>query len=404
MPILPDTGGDAPLAGLTVLDLTRVLSGPYCTMLLGDMGARVIKIEQPGRGDDTRAWGPPFVGDESAYFLSVNRNKESVTIDFKSQDGRALVERLAAQADVLIENFRPGTLARLGLDYVTLGARHPALIYASISGFGQNGPRRDEPGYDAVIQAEAGLMSITGPGDGPAYRLGVAVADLVTGMFAMQGILLALIARARTGRGQHVDVAMLDAAAALLTYQASIYFTTGEPQRRMGNRHPSIAPYDTFEAADGEFVLAVGHDTQFTALCERAGVSELARDARFLTNAGRVRHYDALRPALAAVFRSRTRGDWIATLTRAGVPAGSVRDVGEVLRDPQLLHRAMIETVGHLTAGPVQQLGLPVKLSDTPGAISRPPPTLGQHTTNVLAGDLNLDDAQIARLRAIGAV
>jgi crotonobetainyl-CoA:carnitine CoA-transferase CaiB-like acyl-CoA transferase len=402
--ILPEAGRDAPLTGITVLDLTRVLSGPYCTMLLGDMGARVIKVEQPGRGDDTRAWGPPFVGDESAYFLSVNRNKESVTIDFKASGGRALVERLAAGADILIENFRPGTLARVGLDYATLGARHPRLIYASISGFGQSGPRRDEPGYDAVVQAEAGLMSITGPGDGPAYRLGVAVADLVTGMFAMHGILLALIARGRTGRGQQVDVAMLDATAALLTYQASIYFTTGEPQRRMGNRHPSIAPYDTFDAADGEFVLAVGHDAQFARLCEITGLDALARDPRFTTNAGRVRHYAELLPPLAAAFRGRTRADWIATLTRAGVPAGSVRNVGEVLRDPQLLHRAMIEAVDHATAGTINQLGLPVKLSGTPGAITRPPPTLGQHTEDVLAADLGLAAPEIARLRAAGIV
>jgi crotonobetainyl-CoA:carnitine CoA-transferase CaiB-like acyl-CoA transferase len=397
-PILPEAGADAPLTGITVLDLTRVLSGPYCTMLLGDMGARVIKVEHPGRGDDTRAWGPPFVGDESAYFLSVNRNKESVTIDFKTQDGRALLERLAARADILVENFRPGTLARIGLDQGTLRARHPGLIYASISGFGQSGPRRDEPGYDAVIQAEAGLMSITGPADGPAYRLGVAVADLVTGMFAMQGILLALIARGRTGRGQFVDVALLDAAAALLTYHASIYFTTGEPHGRMGNRHPSIAPYDTFAAADGEFVLAVGHDAQFARLCEIAHLAPLARDPRFETNAARVRHYDALRPALANAFGARSRADWIGMLTRAGVPAGSVRDVGEVLRDPQLLHRAMIETIAHPTAGPIHQLGLPVKLSETPGAIRQPPPTLGQHTAGVLAQDLGLDAAEIARL------
>jgi formyl-CoA transferase len=402
--ILPEAGRDAPLTGITVLDLTRVLSGPYCTMLLGDMGARVIKVEQPGRGDDTRAWGPPFVGRESAYFLSVNRNKESVTIDFKAPDGRALVEQLAAGADILIENFRPGALARVGLDYTTLAARHPGLVYASISGFGQSGPRRDEPGYDAVVQAEAGLMSITGPGDGPAYRLGVAVADLVTGMFAMQGILLALIARGRTGRGQHVDVAMLDSAAALLTYQASIYFTTGEPQGRMGNRHPSIAPYDTFAAADGEFVLAVGHDAQFARLCEVTGLEALACDPRFTTNAGRVRHYPELLPPLAAAFRARTREDWIGTLTRAGVPAGSVRDVGEVLRDPQLLHRAMIETVDHATAGTIRQLGVPVKLSGTPGAIRRPPPTLGQHTDEVLAADLGLGGPEIARLRAAGVV
>jgi crotonobetainyl-CoA:carnitine CoA-transferase CaiB-like acyl-CoA transferase len=344
------------------------------------------------------------VAGESAYFLSVNRNKESVAIDFKSADGRALVERLAASADVLVENFRPGTLARVGLDYATLGARHPRLIYASISGFGQSGPRRDEPGYDAVVQAEAGLMSVTGPADGPACRLGVAVADLVTGMFTLQGILLALIARGRTGRGQRVDVAMLDATAALLTYQASIYFTTGEPQRRMGNRHPSIAPYDTFEASDGEFVLAVGHDAQFATLCALAGAGDLAADQRFATNAGRVQHYDELRPRLARLLRQRTRAQWIAVLTRAGVPAGAVRDVGEVLRDPQLLHRAMVEAVEHQSAGTVLQLGLPVKLSDTPGAIRRPPPTLGQHTRDVLHADLGLEDPQIDRLRAAGIV
>jgi crotonobetainyl-CoA:carnitine CoA-transferase CaiB-like acyl-CoA transferase len=402
--ILPDEAGNAPLAGITVLDLTRVLSGPYCTMLLGDMGARVIKIEQPGRGDDTRAWGPPFVAGESAYFLSVNRNKESVAIDFKTAAGRELLTTLASRADIVVENFRPGTLARVGLDYGTLGPKHPGLVYVSISGFGQTGPRSAEPGYDSVIQAEGGLMSVTGPAGGSAYRLGVAVADLVTGMFAMQGILLALLVRVRTGRGQHVDVAMLDATAALLTYQASIYFTTGEAQRRMGNRHPSIAPYDTFEAADGEFVIAVGHDAQFVRLCELSGLESLAADARFMTNAGRVQHYDALRSALANALRQRTRHEWITALTRAGVPAGSVRDVGEVLRDPQLLHRAMVETVDHAIAGTIAQLGIPVKMSGSPGSIRRPPPTLGQHTGEVLSKDLGLDPRAIEALAASGAV
>src|SRR4051794_17944915 len=235
----------APLDGITVLDLTRVLSGPYCTMLLADMGARVIKIEQPGKGDDTRAWGPPFLNGESAYFLSINRNKESVTLDFKKPAGRSVLDKLIAKADVIVENFRPGTLDKLGLDYASLAAAHPKLIVCSISGFGQSGPRRPEAGYDAVIQAEGGLMSITGSPDGPPYRLGVAIGDIVTGMFAAQGVLLAIIARAETGRGQLVDVAMLDAVSALLTYQAGIYFATGTAPQRIGNRHPTIVPYET---------------------------------------------------------------------------------------------------------------------------------------------------------------
>src|SRR5215510_8605329 len=236
----------APLDGITVLDLTRVLSGPYCTMLLADMGARVIKIEQPGKGDDTRAWGPPFLEGESAYFLSINRNKESVTLDFKHPEGRAIVEMLLARADVLVENFRPGTLARMGLDYQSLASRFPRLIYCSISGFGQTGPRRAEAGYDAVVQAEGGLMSITGAADGPPFRLGVAISDIVSGMFAAYGISLALYARERTGRGQQVDIAMLDAVTALLTYQAGSYFASGNVPARLGNRHPSIVPYETF--------------------------------------------------------------------------------------------------------------------------------------------------------------
>jgi len=389
---------DGPLAGVTVLDLTRVLSGPYCTMLLGDMGARVLKIEQPGRGDDTRAWGPPFLNGESAYYLSINRNKESVTVDFKKPEGLRVVRELLARADVLVENFRPGTLAKLGLDYESLAAGYPRVIYCSISGFGQNGPRRTEPGYDAIIQAEGGLMSITGPEGGTPYRMGVAVADLVTGMFAAQGILLAMLARHRTGRGQFVDVAMLDSVAALLTYQASIYFATGEPQLRMGNRHPSIAPYDTFTASDGDFVLAVGNDTQFRAFCTVIDRFALADDERFRTNAARVEHVAALRETIDPILRSRSRREWIEAMTAAGVPAGAVRDVGEVLRDPQLLERAMIETLPHPAAGLVRQLGLPVKLSDTPGGIRRPPPLLGQHTRAVLQDMLGYDESHIQHL------
>ncbi len=281
----------APLDGITVLDLTRVLSGPYCTMLLADMGARVIKVEQPGRGDDTRGWGPPFLEGESAYFLSINRNKESVTIDFKHPEGRRLLDALIAKADVLVENFRPGTLAKLGLDYDSLAREHPRLVYCSISGFGHTGPRGAEAGYDAVIQAEGGLMSITGAADGPPFRLGVAIADIVSGMFAAQGISLALFARERHGHGQQVDIGMLDSVAALLTYQAAIYFATGSAPARMGNRHPTIVPYETFAAADGDFVLAVGNDDQWRRFCGAAELEPLAGDERFATNRGRVTGY-----------------------------------------------------------------------------------------------------------------
>jgi len=388
-----------PLDGITVLDLTRVLSGPYCTMLLGDMGARVIKIEQPGRGDDTRAWGPPFVHGESTYFLSINRNKESVTLDYKQPEGREILEQLVQRADVLVENFRPGALERAGFGYETLGTRYPRLVYASISGFGQSGPRRDEPGYDAVIQAEGGLMSITGAADGPAYRLGVAVADFISGLFAAQGILAALFARERRGTGQRVDVAMLDAVVALLTYQAGSWFATGEIPRRLGNRHPSIAPYDTFDASDGEFVLAVGNDSQFRACCAVLGNEALADDPRFSTNAARVAHYDVLRALLNDRFRTATRQQWIARLTAASVPAGAVRTVDEVLGDPQVVAREMITALDHPLLGSLKQLGLPVKLSGTPGALRRAPPRLGEHTDSVLTHDLGYDTDRISALR-----
>ena len=390
---------DGPLTGITVLDLTRVLSGPYCTMLLADMGARVIKVEQPGKGDDTRAWGPPFIAGESAYFLSINRNKESVTLDFKQPEGRALLDRLVAKADVLVENFRPGAMRRLGLDYETVAARHARLVYASISGFGQNGPKRDRPGYDAVVQAEGGLMSVTGAADGPPYRLGVAIADLVAGLLAAQGITLALLARHRTGRGQQVDIAMLDGVAALLSYQAGIFFATGDAPPRMGNRHPTIVPYETFEAADGEFVLAVGNDEQFRRFCEVAELMPVAADERFATNPGRVRNYAALRAELAAALRRKPRAEWIDTLTAAGVPCGSVRDLREVLTDPHLEARRMVEAVEHASAGTLKVLGVPIKLSDTPGRVHSAPPTLGQHTRRVLQEDLDIDDAAIDELR-----
>ncbi len=400
----PGRRAEGPLDGITILDLTRVLSGPYCTMMLADLGARVIKIEQPGRGDDTRAWGPPFVGSESAYFLSINRNKESVTINLKAEQGRELVMRLLERADILVENFRPGAMARLGLDYERLSARWPRLVYCSISGFGQAGPRRDEPGYDAVVQAEGGLMSITGPGDGAPYRLGVAVADIVTGMFAAQGITSALLARERTGRGQFVDIAMLDSTVALLTYQASSYFATDVSPVRMGNRHPSIVPYENFAASDGDFVLSVGNDAIWQSFCRVTGLDALAHDSRFATNAARVEHYDELKPILDATLRTRARHEWIAALLAAGVPCGAVRNAGEVLSDPQLEHRGMIATVEHATEGSIKVLGSPLKLSATPTSVRDAPPALGQHTESVLGGDLGLSQQEIQSLRAAGVI
>jgi len=370
---------------------------PYTTLF---RSARVIKLEQPGRGDDTRAWGPPFLHGESAYFLSINRNKESLTLDLKQPSAGPIIERLLAVADVVVENFRPGTMERLGLSYETLATRYPRLIYCSISGFGQTGPRREEPGYDAVIQGEAGLMSITGEANGPPYRLGVAIADIVTGMFAAQGISLALLARVRTGRGQRVDIGMLDATASLLTYQAGIFFATGATPGRLGNRHPTIVPYETFLASDGDFVVAVGNDEQFRRFCRVIGLEELPTDERFSTNRGRVSHYNELRPLLGERLRGRSREHWVRDLKAAGVPCGAVRDIAEVLADPQLDARNMVETIDHVSAGAIRLLGVPIKLSETPGAVRLPPPALGQHTDRILREDCGLTPAKIDSLRA----
>ena len=391
------------LDGLTVLDLTRVLSGPYCTMMLADMGARVIKVEQPGKGDDTRAWGPPFLDGESAYFMSVNRNKESVTLNLKHADGRRVLDALIGRADVLVENFRPGTLDRMGLGYADLARRRPELVYCSISGFGQTGPRRREPGYDAVMQGEGGLMSITGAPDGPGYRLGVAIADIASGMFSAWGVAVALLARQRTGRGQLVDVGMLDSVAALLTYQAGIYFATGRPPGRLGNLHPTITPYETLEAADGDLVVAAGNDQLWRTFCGVLGLESLADDPRFRTNKDRVGARETLRPLLVERLRTRPAAEWLSELKAAGVPCGGVRDFEQVLTDPQIVERAMVIALDHPAAGAIRQLGVPVKLGGTPGAVRTPPPVLGEHTGKVLA-ELGYPDAEVARLRSAGAI
>ena len=401
----------SPLAGLTVLDLSRVLSGPYCTMQLADMGARVIKIEHPVKGDDTRAWGPPWAGTrdraaprESSYFLSINRNKESVALDFKTPEGRALLDRLIAGADILVENFRPGALAKLGLDYASLAAGHPRLIYASISGFGHTGPRSSETGYDAIVQAEGGLMSITGGPDAPPVRLGVAISDIAAGMFAMQGVLLAVIARGTTGRGQHIDLSMFDSTIALLTYQAQRTLITGVAPTRSGNRHASIAPYDTFATSDGTLVLAIGNDDQWQRFCDAARLKPAAHDKRFATNAGRVRHYGELQPIVADALVREPLDTWLRRLREAAVPVGAVRDIDAVLNDPQTAARNMVAYVDHASIGDLPVLGLPVKLSDTPGEVRAAPPVLGQHTRWVLTADLGLTDAEVTTLAERGVV
>ena len=367
-------------------------------MVLADLGARVIKVEQPGKGEDTRHWGPPFLGKESAYFLSINRNKESVTVDFKPAEGRAVLERLIAKADVFVENFRPGTIERAGFGWEAVHKRHPRLVYASISGYGQTGPRSDEAGYDAVMQAEGGLMSVTGDPDRPGYRLGVAITDMVAGLYCAQGITAALLARERSGQGQRVDIGMLDTTAALLTYQAANWFATARIPPRQGNRHATIAPYETFTTSDGEIVIAVGNDATWQKFCPAIDLPELAADPRFTTNKDRMEHYDSMRPPIDRAFRTKTNAAWVKILNDAGVANGEVRDIGQMLNDPQLAAREMVQTLMHPTVGATRVIGAPIKFSENAATVRTPPPVLGQHTDAVL-GELGYDVPSIASLR-----
>jgi crotonobetainyl-CoA:carnitine CoA-transferase CaiB-like acyl-CoA transferase len=400
----PADGPESPaLLGLRVLDLSRVLSGPFATMVLADLGATVVKIEDPVRGDDTRHWAPPHQGPEASYFLSVNRSKRSVAIDLKHPEGRDLAMRLAEMADVLVENFRPGVAARLGLGYEDVSAQNPGIVYASISGYGQTGPMAGRPGYDAIAQALSGMMSITGEPDGRPVRPGVATADIGAGMWAVIGILAALHVRRSSGRGQWVDVSLLDGQVSWLTYVASGYRATGETPPRYGSAHPTIVPYQAFKTRRGDLMVAVGNDAMWRRFAEAVGLGHLADDPRFSTNPERVRNRDELLAAVGEALLSDDAASWERTLTDAGVPAARVHTVEEALRHPQVVARGLEVTTPHPTAGVVRTLATPVRMSRTGRAPAAAPPTLGQHTDEVLKG-LGLDDEGITRLRREGVV
>jgi crotonobetainyl-CoA:carnitine CoA-transferase CaiB-like acyl-CoA transferase len=395
--------GDRPLAGVRVLDLTRVLAGPFCSMILGDMGAEVIKVEEPGKGDDTRSW-PPFLGGEATYFLSVNRNKQSLTLNLKASEGRAILQKLARKSDVVLENFRTGTMERLGLGYKTLAKLNPRLVYCAISGFGESGPEAARAGYDLVVQAESGIMDLTGFEDGPPVKVGTSIADLVAGMSAAHGVTLALLARHRTKRGQKVEISMQDAMAALLTYQAGIYFGTGSKPGRRGNKHPSIVPYEVFRAADAYLTLGVANNSLWERCCAALEHPELMKDPRYATEAARVQNRDVLVPRLNEILGTRPADDWLKRLEEVGVPAGRIRTVAEVCESAHLKARGMIVTLPHPKAGALRVLGVPVRLHATPGKAAVAPPLLGQHTERVLGKVLGVKRTEVARLRKAGVV
>jgi crotonobetainyl-CoA:carnitine CoA-transferase CaiB-like acyl-CoA transferase len=413
-----------PLRGVRVLDLSRVLAGPWCTQTLADLGADVIKVERPpgpgsSGGDDTRGWGPPFLKDsdgndtaEAAYYLGANRNKRSMTVDIARPEGQALIRRIALQSDVFVENYKVGDMARYNLDAASLLALNPRLVYCSITGFGQTGPYRERAGYDYAVQGMGGLMSVTGPsraeiaddasGGGP-QKVGVAVADLFTGMYASTAILAALRHRDLSGEGQAIDMALLDTQVAMLANLGANYLTSGAVPQRMGNAHQNIVPYQVFEVADGHMIVAVGNDSQFAKFCEVAGQRELVRDPRFSRNADRVRHRAVLVPLLAAFMKTRTRTDWLGALEAAKVPCGPINDLADVFADPQVLAREMTVEMPHPLSGSVRLVASPMKLSATPVQYRRPPPLLGEHTAQILA-EFGLSDAEIDALRGAQAI
>ena len=409
---MPQAGEKFALAGLKILDMTRVLAGPSATQMLGDLGADVVKVERPGAGDDTRRWGPPFLKNsdgedttESAYYLSANRNKRSLTLDYTKPEGRRVALQLAGKADVLIENYKPGTLARYGLDYDQLRSKCPGLVYCSITGFGLTGPYSDRPGYDFLIQAMGGIMSVTGEPDGAPMKVGVAIADLMAGMYATIAILAALRHRDRTGDGQQVDLSLLDSQVAWLSNAGQYFLTSGERTPRHGNAHPTIVPYQAFAASDGHFILAVGNDGQFARFCDVAGRPDLAADERFATNPARVRNRSELIAILEPVIAARRCADWLSDLEANTVPCGPINTLDQVFADPHVLARDMKIAMDHpLATDPIDLIGSPFKLSETPAVHRHPPPTLGQHTDVVLRDWLDLSLEEVAALRDAGAV
>jgi formyl-CoA transferase len=392
-----------PLDGIRVIDLSRVLAGPYASLLLADMGAEVIKIEEPGRGDDTRAW-PPFQGGEATYFMSVNRGKKSLTLDLKHAEGKVVLRRLLEGADVLLENFRPGTLERLGFGYAAARAVNPRLVYCSISGFGESGPEAGRPGYDLIVQGESGIMDLTGFPDGPPVKVGNSIADLAAGTMAAHGIVLALFARERTGEGQKVEIAMLEVMAALLTYHGQAYFATGQSPRRRGNQHPSIVPYEVFEAADGYLTVGVANNSLWSRFCQALERPELTSDPRFDTEAKRVEQRETLVPLLGQIFATAPVAHWLGRLAAVGVPAGKIKSVGEALESDHLGARGAIVSLAHPAAGPMRMVGPPIRLHATPGEAAAPAPLLGEHTDEILAKLLGYPADAIRRLRDEGAV
>ncbi len=394
-----------PLEGIRVLDLTRVLAGPFSTMTLGDLGAEIIKIENPDGGDDTRQWGPPFIGGESAYFLSLNRNKKSATVNLKTAEGREILYELAEKCDVLIENFRPGVTEKLQVDYPTIAKKNPKLIYCSITSFGPTGSYADLPAYDLVIQGMGGLMGITGEPGRPPIRVGVAISDIGGSMYATIAILAAIIARERTSKGQLIDISLLDSTASWTTYMAGYYFATGRNPAKMGSAHPTIVPYQCFETKDGAFItIAIGNDKLFTQFCETIGLNELAFDDKFATSSQRVVNREKLIPILEQRFKQRTREEWLRALADAKLPAGPVYSMRELFSDQQLLLRQMLVNVAHPTAGDLKQIGIPMKFSDTTPQIREAPPMLGQQTDEVLQNILHYDTKRITQLHERGIV
>lgn len=402
----------AALAGVKVLDLSRVLAGPWCTQILADFGADVIKVEAPGVGDDTRSWGPPDLpaepgwdgAGESAYYLSCNRNKRSVAVNLATEEGQALIRRLAAGADILVENFKVGGLRKYGLDYASLSAINPRLVYCSITGFGQTGPYADRPGYDFVAQAMGGMMSITGEKDGPPIKPGVALADVSTGMYAAVSIMMALRHAERTGEGQHIDCSLLDTQISMLANQALSYLVGGKAPGRLGNAHPTVVPYRVFDAADGPIVVAVGNNGQYAALCAVLGVPELASDPRFDTNARRVVNRAELEPMLQEIIVRHKVADLMAQFPARGVPAGPVNDIGQVFQDPFVQARSTVHHFRRADGVDVPSVAYPARLSATPARFERPPPRLGEHTKDALADWLGLEDAELDILKQAGVI